>query len=64
MHKEWCGNKCADCVRPCVLDTLIPCSPDCECLGENGERNHKECETCDANVTKKRLGEERHDKGF
>jgi len=37
MHKLWCGNSCADCENPCALDESIPCSPDCENLGEDGE---------------------------
>ena len=48
MHKDWCGKPCTDCAHPCSLDESIPCSPDCEYLGPNGERNHRECKTCDA----------------
>ena len=48
MHKDWCGNPCCDCRSPCALDESIPCSPDCECLGENGETDCEDCRNCDA----------------
>lgn len=48
MHKNWCGKNCSECKNPCVLDQSIPCSPDCEFLGENGEMTHPECQKCDA----------------
>ena len=48
MHKNWCGKACCDCKNPCKLDESIPCSPDCEFLGENGEHTHPECQNCDA----------------
>ena len=48
MHKNWCGNPCSECENPCALDESIPCSPDCDCLGENGETTCDECEYCDA----------------
>ena len=48
MHKGWCGKPCCDCEHPCALDESIPCSPDCECLGENGETDCEECKQCDA----------------
>ena len=48
MHKEWCGKSCADCATSCRLDESMPCSPDCEFLGENGETDSPECQSCDA----------------
>lgn len=48
MHKDWCGKPCCDCKNPCKLDESISCSPDCECLGRNGEHLHPECQDCDA----------------
>jgi len=48
MHKDWCGKPCADCENPCTLDESMPCSPDCEALGENGECISNECKICDA----------------
>lgn len=48
MHKDWCGKPCADCKHPCRLDNDIPCSPDCENLGANGETDCHECQKCDA----------------
>lgn len=48
MHKEWCGKSCADCETSCRLDESMPCSPDCEFLGENGETDSPECQSCDA----------------
>ena len=36
MHKEWCGFPCGYCEKPCCVDESIPCSPDCEMLGEDG----------------------------
>ena len=48
MHKDWCGKTCADCAHPCSLDESMPCSPDCEHLGPNGETNCAECQECDA----------------
>ena len=47
MHKNWCGNPCAKCKSPCDLDQTIPCGPDCEELGPEGEANSCECEHCD-----------------
>ena len=51
MHRDWCGSKCALCAHPCCIDVGIPCSPDCELLGEDGEPiDHKLCieAGCDA----------------
>lgn len=48
MHKKWCGKSCSDCKTSCSLDESIPCSPDCEFLGEDGEHTHPECQDCDA----------------
>ena len=48
MHRGWCGKRCADCQHPCEVDKELYCSPDCECLGENGETNSPECWSCDA----------------
>ena len=36
MHKEWCGKPCGECSKPCWADESMPCSPDCEKLGEDG----------------------------
>lgn len=46
MIRGWCGKPCAECTNPCALDERIPCSPDCECLGEHGEYTDgcKDCE--------------------
>ena len=40
--KQWCGRSCSDC-RGCKLDALIPCSPDCDNLTEDGKIRIKEC---------------------
>ena len=48
MHKDWCGKSCCDCTKPCKLDESIPCSPDCEHLGANGEHTSPECQNCEA----------------
>ena len=48
MHKDWCGSPCSECKNPCALDESIPCSPDCKCLGADGETDCEECKTCDA----------------
>lgn len=48
MHKNWCGKPCAECASPCELDRSMSCSPDCECLGPDGETNCPECQKCDA----------------
>lgn len=37
MINGWCGARCSECANPCRLDEKIPCSPDCEFLGEHGE---------------------------
>lgn len=46
MHSLWCGKECEICKTSCVLDESIPCSPDCEFLGKDGETDHIECKTC------------------
>lgn len=48
MHKEWCGEPCSECMSPCRLDEIIPCSPDCEFLEEDGSTTRPECKRCDA----------------
>ncbi len=48
MHRDWCGKSCCECEHPCKLDEEIPCSPDCDFLGENGETTHEACRSCDA----------------
>ena len=48
MHKEWCKKSCSECKNPCALDEIIPCSPDCEFLSEDGTASHPECQNCDA----------------
>lgn len=40
--KQWCGKECSNC-RGCELDKVIPCSPDCENLTEDGKIKIKEC---------------------
>lgn len=40
--KQWCGKECSEC-RGCKLDEMIPCSPDCENLTEDGKIKVKEC---------------------
>lgn len=52
MHKAWCGKSCADCQTPCRLDEMLYCSPDCECLGLNGEMDDPRCKNCDAYLAK------------
>ncbi|KNZ70313.1 hypothetical protein Tfer_0873 [Thermincola ferriacetica] len=47
-HKDWCGEDCSICKTSCGLDEAIPCSPDCDNLGPNGETNSEECQNCDA----------------
>lgn len=58
MHKDWCGMPCCHCPNPCSLDESMPCSPDCEFLGENGETDCEECRRCDAMLPQKELLEE------
>lgn len=58
MHKDWCGMPCCHCPSPCSLDESMPCSPDCEFLGENGETDCEECKRCDAMLPQKELLEE------
>lgn len=58
MHKDWCGMPCCHCPSPCSLDESMPCSPDCEFLGENGETDCEECKRCDAMLLQKELLEE------
>ena len=36
MHDKWCGKECANCETSCTVDTLTPCSPDCEFLSGDG----------------------------
>jgi len=47
-HKDWCGEKCSQCTKVCALDESIPCSPDCEELGEDGVPEGESCQECDA----------------
>lgn len=47
MHAEWCGHVCADCAKPCYLDTTLPCSPDCENLREDGTPDPEKCKGCE-----------------
>ena len=58
MHTDWCGMPCCHCPSPCSLDESMPCSPDCEFLGENGETDCEECRRCDAMLPQKELLEE------
>ena len=37
MHKKWCGKDCSECQTSCALDESMPCSPDCEFLGKDGD---------------------------
>ena len=46
--QEWCGRPCAQCENPCALDESIPCSPDCELLQPDGNRDRVLCAGCDA----------------
>ena len=48
MHKNWCGKPCGECKNPCRLDEELYCSPDCPCLGKDGEMDDPECKECDA----------------
>lgn len=41
--KNWCGDKCAECNKSCILDQSIPCSPDCEKLTEDENIKIAEC---------------------
>lgn len=49
-HKGWCGKPCVDCITSCALDESIPCSPDCDNLFSNGNRDIAKCNHagCDA----------------
>ena len=47
-HVNWCGKPCDECAHPCRLDELIPCSPDCENLNEDGTPNPAKCRGCAA----------------
>lgn len=48
-HPNWCGKSCCECTKPCQLDHVIPCSPDCPELDElTGEPSGEECRKCDA----------------
>lgn len=40
--KQWCGKDCSEC-KGCKLDEMIPCSPDCKNLTEDGKIKVKEC---------------------
>lgn len=40
--KQWCGKDCGEC-KGCELDEMIPCSPDCENLTEDGKIKVKQC---------------------
>ncbi len=40
--KQWCGKECSEC-KGCKLDEMIPCSPDCENLTEDGKIKVKAC---------------------
>lgn len=55
-HRLWCGKSCADCESPCLLDSEIPCSPDCELLNSDGTRQESVCikSQCDACNKQKR----------
>ena len=47
-HKDWCGKPCSECQNPCKLDYSLPCSPDCENLGQDGYPIEADCKGCDA----------------
>lgn len=47
-HKDWCGKPCTECLSPCQLDEMIPCSPDCSELSERGIPGGEFCMNCDA----------------
>ena len=49
MHRLWCGKDCCLCDNPCELDKSIPCSPDCDFLGKDGEFTD-ECVDCDCYI--------------
>lgn len=48
MHRLWCGKPCGECEHPCELDESMYCSPECECLGADGEMDNPDCKNCDA----------------
>lgn len=41
--KKWCGKQCSSCQNHCAVDSIIPCSPDCENLTEDGMIIIKNC---------------------
>ena len=42
--KGYCKRQsCADCTTSCILDELIPCSPDCENLTDDGKILIEKC---------------------
>lgn len=48
-HPLWCGDKYSECSMPCVTDTSMPCSPDCENIdSKTGEPLIDKCGSCDA----------------
>lgn len=42
-HKHYCGKVCAECVKGCELDEMIPCTPDCANLTADNKILVKEC---------------------
>ena len=39
-------KKCSECVEGCLLDEIMPCSPDCENLTCDGKILLKQCWEC------------------
>lgn len=47
-HENWCGKRCASCVKRCPLDWELYCSPDCPNLHPDGTMDEENCVDCDA----------------
>lgn len=46
-HAEWCGKPCCECINPCWIDQMLPCSPDCENLQPDGTADQEKCRGCE-----------------
>lgn len=55
--RQWCGRECGEC-KGCKLDEMIPCSPDCENLTEDGKIKVKACLESECEEVKYAFGAE------
>ena len=55
--RQWCGRECGEC-KGCRLDEMIPCSPDCENLTEDGKIKVKACLESECEEVKYAFGAE------